>query len=55
MGTLKSTTNWTGSTFLDVTLGLPTTEEYYFCWDHIAFPNGIIDSEGTIFIEVPSE
>lgn len=61
MGTLRSKTYATGITINGVQLGQPviqtatgpadpgdTIPDLWFCWDDDAYPNGIINSDGTI-------
>lgn len=60
MGTLTSSTDWTGREINGVVLGEPSraavdangdpTGDYV--WDHPAIPGDIIDSEGDIWMEV---
>lgn len=62
MGTLRSKTYRTGLTVNGVALGQPviaqnnaaplepgdTIAEAWFCWDDEAFPNGIVNADGTV-------
>jgi hypothetical protein len=57
MATLTSTTDWTGREINGVILGEPAVSDdgLTYTWDHPAIPGDVIDTEGDIWAEVPTE
>lgn len=53
MGTLRSTTDMSGTVVNGCTLGLPVVIDDVFYWDHSSIPNGEILEDGTIVVDEP--
>ena len=55
MGKLRSTTDFTGIEVNGILLGMPNEcacEPPYFSWDDSALPNGSMDSDGVLTLDV---
>ncbi|MGI9142021.1 MAG: hypothetical protein ACR2IJ_02415 [Fluviibacter sp.] len=54
MGTLRSLTDFTGTIYYGVLLGTPVEKDgdpNTFEWDDSAFPNGLINPDGSVTID----
>ena len=52
MTRLRSLTDWTGTEYNGVVLGEPAVEDGWYIWgDSEQLPDGVIDSDGYVFVE----
>jgi len=55
MGTLRSTTDWSGMTVNGCFLAEPASDEQGYVWDHPWLPDGHINDLGEVVPDGPTE